>query len=64
MATGVHHIGGTAADVDRIVGQASAHGWRALYADRYPYAGGRDHHAAYFENDEGFTVEVVAAAAL
>ena len=61
---GLNHIalhGGTTADIDRIVGQASAHGWNALYGDRYPYAGGPDHYAAYLENEAGFKVEVVAS---
>jgi hypothetical protein len=46
--------------VDRIVSEAPAHGWRLMFADRHPYAGGAHHYAAYLENDEGFEVEVVA----
>lgn len=61
---GINHLalhGGSASDVDRIVREASEHGWSSLYADRYPHAGGPDHYAAYLENDAGFKVEVVAA---
>ena len=46
--------------VDRIVSEAATYGWRLLFADRHPYAGGSQHYAAYLENDEGFEVEVVA----
>ena len=46
--------------VDRIVSEAATYGWRLLFADRHPYAGGSQHYAAYMENEEGFEVEVVA----
>ncbi|PSL01170.1 DivIVA domain-containing protein [Haloactinopolyspora alba] len=46
--------------VDRIVSEAPAYGWRLMFADRHPHAGGPHHYAAYMENDEGFEVEVVA----
>lgn len=46
--------------VDRIVSEAATYGWRLLFADRHPYAGGSQHYAAYLENEEGFEVEVVA----
>jgi len=61
---GVNHLafhGGAPAEVDRLVGESGQHGWTPLYADRYPYAGGRGHYAAYLENRAGFKVEVVAA---
>ncbi|MDJ0377068.1 VOC family protein [Cryobacterium sp. PH31-L1] len=61
---GINHVarhGGSAADVDRIVGEAIGHGWSSLDADRYPHAGGPDHYAAYLENEAGFKVEVVGA---
>ena len=47
--------------VDRIVAEAPDHGWRLLFAERHPYAGGPGHYAAYLENAEGFEVEVVAS---
>ncbi|MGH8826821.1 MAG: DivIVA domain-containing protein [Jiangellaceae bacterium] len=46
--------------VDRIVSEAPTYGWRLMFADRHPFAGGAHHYAAYMENDEGFEVEVVA----
>jgi DivIVA domain-containing protein len=46
--------------VDRIVSEAPTYGWRLMFADRHPHAGGAQHYAAYLENDEGFEVEVVA----
>ena len=46
--------------VDRIVSEAPTYGWRLMFAERHPYAGGAQHYAAYLENEEGFEVEVVA----
>ncbi|MBD0291999.1 MAG: VOC family protein [Jiangellaceae bacterium] len=46
--------------VDRIVSEAPMYGWRLLFPDRHPYAGGAQHYAAYLENGEGFEAEVVA----
>lgn len=46
--------------VDRIVSEATTYGWRLMFADQHPYAGGAQHYAAYLENEEGFEVEVVA----
>jgi RimJ/RimL family protein N-acetyltransferase/catechol 2,3-dioxygenase-like lactoylglutathione lyase family enzyme len=60
---GLNHLAlhaGTTARVDELAERALAHGWRPLFADRYPYAGGRDHYAAYLENSDGFEVELVA----
>lgn len=61
---GLNHLafqGGTPGEVDRLLPDAPKYGWTALYADRYPHAGGTDHYAAYFENKAGFKAEVVAA---
>ena len=60
---GVNHIafwGGSRAEVDAIMSEADAHGWRALYQERYPHAGGPGHYAGWLENDDGFKLEVVA----
>lgn len=60
---GVNHLafhGGTTDDVDALMRDADRQGWRPLYADRYPYAGGPDHYAGWLENSAGFKVEVVA----
>jgi RimJ/RimL family protein N-acetyltransferase/catechol 2,3-dioxygenase-like lactoylglutathione lyase family enzyme len=48
------------AELDRITAAAPEHGWRLMFADRHPYAGGPDHLAAYLENADGFEVELVA----
>lgn len=52
--------GGSQNAVDAQMADAPARGWKPLYADRYPYAGGPDHYAAWLENAAGFKVEVVA----
>ncbi|MFJ6521100.1 VOC family protein [Streptomyces filamentosus] len=54
------HVAGRAA-VDALAAEAPAHGWRLLFPDRHPHAGGPDHYAAYLENADGFEVELVAA---
>lgn len=62
-APGLNHLALHAEDratVDRIVAAAPDHGWRLMFADRHPYAGGPDHYAAYLENADGFEVELVA----
>jgi RimJ/RimL family protein N-acetyltransferase/catechol 2,3-dioxygenase-like lactoylglutathione lyase family enzyme len=50
----------TRAELDRITAAAPEHGWRLMFADRHPYAGGPDHYASYLENDAGFELELVA----
>lgn len=60
---GVNHLafkGGAADRVDAIMSEALEHGWRPLYEDRYPHAGGPDHYAGWLENSAGFKAEVVA----
>lgn len=42
---------------------APAHGWKPLYQERYPWAGGPDHYAGWLENGEGFKIELVAESA-
>lgn len=62
-APGVNHLAfkaDTAAAVDAIMATATAHGWRPLYHDRYPHAGGAEHYAGWLENSAGFKAEVVA----
>jgi catechol-2,3-dioxygenase len=63
MAPGLNHLALRIADraaLDRLRGEAAAHGWSELFGDRYPHASGADHTALYPENAEGFEVEVVA----
>jgi catechol 2,3-dioxygenase-like lactoylglutathione lyase family enzyme len=60
---GVNHLafkGGQSGQVDAIMREAPAHGWRPLYQERYPRAGGSDHYAGWIENSAGFKAEVVA----
>jgi hypothetical protein len=62
LAPGVNHLAFCVRDrvaLDALRDGAEAHGWRELYAERYPYAGGPDHTAIYLENSERFEVEVV-----
>lgn len=46
--------------LDKLRRECPDHGWRELYADRYPHAGGPDHAALFIENSEGFELELVA----
>lgn len=50
--------------LDAIVSDAPRHGWRLLFPEHHPYAGGPDHYAAYLEDAAGFEVELVAAQSL
>nr|WP_225219217.1 reverse transcriptase-like protein [Arthrobacter gallicola] len=60
---GLNHLAfgaGSPADVDLLARRAASHGWKLLFSDRHPHAGGPDHYAAYLENADGFEVELVA----
>jgi hypothetical protein len=46
--------------VEDLVVRAPDHGWRLMFADRHPYAGGDQHYAAYLEDWDGYEVELVA----
>lgn len=62
-APGVNHLAfkaGTPSAVDAIMAVAPRHGWKPLYQDRYPHAGGPAHYAGWLENSSGFKAEVVA----
>ncbi|MFE3943353.1 trifunctional class I SAM-dependent methyltransferase/NUDIX hydrolase/VOC family protein [Streptomyces sp. NPDC059118] len=50
------------ATLDALVARAPEHGWRPLFEDRYPHAGGDGHVAAYLEDAAGYEVELVAGA--
>ncbi len=61
---GLNHLAFTLPDtaaVDALVAHAPRHGWRLLFADRHPFAGGPEHYAGYLENTDGFEVELIAA---
>jgi catechol 2,3-dioxygenase-like lactoylglutathione lyase family enzyme len=60
---GVNHLafkGGSVDDVNAIMMDAPKHGWRTLYHDRFPHAGGADHYAGWLENSAGFKAEIDA----
>ena len=60
---GLNHLAFHVADqeqVEKLVAVAPSNGWRLMFADRHPYAGGEGHYAAYLENADGFEVELVA----
>jgi catechol 2,3-dioxygenase-like lactoylglutathione lyase family enzyme len=60
---GLNHLAFHVSDrgtLDHMVGEALLHGWRLLFADRHPYAGGEHHYAAYLEDRDGYEVELVA----
>jgi glyoxalase/bleomycin resistance protein/dioxygenase superfamily protein len=62
LRPGVNHLALSVEDrptLDRLRAESSAHGWRELFADRYPRAGGEQHTALFLESSEGFEVEVV-----
>lgn len=46
--------------VDRLTTEAQLHGWKLMFADLHPFAGGSQHYAAYLENLDGYEVELVA----
>ncbi len=63
LRPGLNHLAfwaGGAEELDALVAEAPAHGWRLLFADRHPFAGGQDHRAAYLEDADGYEVELVA----
>lgn len=60
--TGLNHLafhGGSCKQIDRLRKDLLATGVNLLYDDRYPYAGGDDHYAIYFEDPDGVKIEVV-----
>lgn len=59
----VNHLAfhaGSREDVDAIVAVAGEHGWRLLFPEAHPHAGGPEHYAAFLEDEAGFEVELVA----
>jgi catechol 2,3-dioxygenase-like lactoylglutathione lyase family enzyme len=60
---GLNHLAfhvATSDGVEDLVVRAPDHGWRLMFADRHPYAGGDQHYAAYLEDWDGYEVELVA----
>lgn len=46
--------------VDEITRKLRSRGVTILYADKHPFAGGKDHYAVYFEDPDRMKVELVA----
>ncbi|ALV47897.1 glyoxalase (plasmid) [Arthrobacter alpinus] len=62
-APGLNHLAfhaGSTQQVDALLKDSRLHGWRPLFAEKYPNAGGPDHYAAYLVNSDGFEVELIA----
>jgi len=60
---GLNHlalVAGPPSHVEALAQAAAGHGWKLMFADRHPLAGGAGHYAAYLENADGFEVELVA----
>ena len=60
---GINHLAfyaGSRADVDAMVAAAGDHGWRLLFPETHPHAGGPGHYAAFLEDGAGYEVELVA----
>jgi hypothetical protein len=47
--------------VDALAKDSAEYGWTALFPEKYPHAGGREHYAAYLENSDGLEIELVAS---
>lgn len=63
MKAGLNHLAlhaGAKENVDRLTREAQRNGWRLMFADEHPHAGGPDHYAAFLENEDGFEIELVA----
>lgn len=63
MRPGLNHLAVNCTSrelLDRLRDEASAHGWKELFGDRYPHAGGPGQTALFLENEQGFEVELVS----
>ena len=61
-APGMNHLALRVRDrelLEEIRRDAPSHGWREMFAERYPHAGGEDHTAWYGEDPHGIEVELV-----
>ncbi|MCY1158501.1 MAG: reverse transcriptase-like protein, partial [Citricoccus sp.] len=67
LRPGLNHLAfqaGTRAEVDALVEGAVQRDFTVLFAEKHPFAGGRNHYAAYLEAPGGFEVELVADAGI
>lgn len=61
-APGMNHLALRVRDrelLEEVRRDAPSHGWREMFAERYPRAGGEDHTAWYGEDPHGIEVELV-----
>lgn len=62
LRAGLNHLAlrvGSRAELDRLRAESGEHGWRELFGEAYPHAGGPDHTALFLENAGGFELELV-----
>jgi len=62
-APGLNHLAfsvSTRDEVDTLSVQAQERGFRLLFADKHPFAGGAHHYASYLEDPAGYEIELVA----
>lgn len=62
---GMNHVAfhaGNSAKVDELASAALDHGWRLLFPDTHPNAGGSETYAAYLANTDNYEVELIATA--
>ena len=63
LRAGLNHLAINCSSVevlDSLRAGSRAHGWRELFTDQYPNAGGPLHTALFLENAQGFEVEIVS----
>lgn len=61
--TGLNHLAfhaSSLAQLEEVRQQLTSHGFRELYADRFPHAGGPNYTALFFEDPDRIKVELVA----
>lgn len=62
-STGLNHIafhGESRQHIDDITSKLEERGIKILYKDRYPFAGGENYYAVFFEDPDKIKVELVA----
>lgn len=62
---GLNHLAfhaGSRLQVDALTKACQDHGWKLMFAEQHPHAGGQNHYAAYLVNADGYEVELVAGA--
>lgn len=64
LRPGLNHLAlhaGSREQLDQLMAAGGGYGWKPLFAEKYPHAGGEQTYAGYLENSDGFEVELVAA---